>query len=307
MDASTRPPQKRHRSASALAAALVAILFAATELGHASTTDHSSTPNPDILLSTSSSAHNISITTVKSGNEGLQLSARFTETSQDTVKDVAWTIRDDAGEKVFDGITPIANAALPPGDYRVTARYGAAQILQGVTVHEGTKLSVNFILNAGGLRILPRVKGFEGLRLPSLSKIFATTGPLRGQLISTSNTPGEILKIGAGEYRIESRFENGNAVAVTDVKVKSGILSAVNLDHKVGLLNLSAAAKTNSEFQWTIIDDSGAALPPVSGPLATVILKPGHYKASVANSAGAVVNEFNITAGQILNIDLSPP
>ena len=305
MDASTRPPQKRHRSASALAAALVAILLAATQVSHASTTEAPPIPAPDILLSTSSSAHNISITTVKSGNEGLQLSARFTEQSQDTVKDVAWTIRDDAGEKVFEGQTAIADASLPPGDYRVTARYGAAQILQGVTVHEGTKLSVNFILNAGGLRILPRVKGIETLRLPSFSKVFASTGPMRGQLITTSHTAGEILRISAGKYRIESHFENGNAVAVTDVEVKSGIMSAVNIDHKAGLLNLSYATSNETEVQWTIVDANGAELTAVSRALATVILKPGHYKVFVTNLGATKASEFDISAGQILNIDFA--
>ena len=134
-----------------LAAALVAILFSATQLSFASTTEHALLPAPDILVNTESSAHDISIATVKSGNEGLELSARFTEQSQESVTDVAWTIQNEAGEKVFERVTSVADATLPPGDYRVTARYGTAQILQGVTVHEGTKLSVSFILNAGVL------------------------------------------------------------------------------------------------------------------------------------------------------------
>lgn len=303
MDASTRPPQKRHRSASALAATLVAILFAAMPSTQASTTEQALTPNQDTLLNTSSSANDIAITTVKSGNEGLELSARFTEQSQDTVKDVAWTIRDESGEKVFDGTTAIADATLPPGDYGITARYGTAQILQGVTVHEGTKLSISFVLNAGGLRILPRLIGLDSELLPSRSKIFALTGPLRGQLVTTSHTPGEILKMGAGNYRVESSFESGNAFAVTDVNVRSGIMSAVNIDLKAGLLKLSYPAANDGDVQWTIVDDAGETLPPITGALATVILKPGHYKAAVA-SAG-IENEFDIAAGQVLNIDFA--
>ena len=226
MDASTRPAQKRHRSAAPIAAALVAILLTATPVSLASTTEHAPAPTPNTQIDTASSAHDISITTVKFGNEGLELSARFSEQSQETVADVAWTIQSESGDNVFEGVTSIADATLPPGDYKVTARYGTAQILQGVTVHEGTKLSVNFILNAGGLRVLPRIKNLGMQSFPSLSKIFALSGPMRGQLITTSRIPGEILKVSAGDYRIESRFENGNAVAVTDVKVKPGIMSA---------------------------------------------------------------------------------
>ena len=305
MDASTRPPQKRHRSASLLAAALVAILFLATPLSFASTTDHTPVPTPEMVINSETTAHDISITTVKPGTEGLELSAKFTEQSQETVADVAWTINSETGEKVFDGITSVADATLPPGDYRVVARYGTAQILQGVTVHEGTKLSVSFILNAGGLRVLPRVKGVESLQLPSYSKIFALRGPLRGQLITTSHTPGEVLKMSAGGYRVESRFENGNAVAVVDVEVRSGIMSAVNVDHKAGLLNLSAPVANDVEIQWTIVDENGTVLPAVSGALATVILMPGHYKASLTNLGTGPSNEFDISAGQIVNIAIA--
>ena len=287
------------------AATLVAILFSATQPSLASTTEHAPLAAPDAVISTESTAHDISIATVKPGTEGLELSAKFTEQSQETVTDVAWTISSETGEKVFDGITSVADATLPPGDYRVRVRYGTAQILQGVTVHEGTKLSVSFILNAGGLRILPRVKNLGAQNIPSVSKIFALSGPMRGQLVATSHTPGEVLKVNAGQYRIESHFENGNAVAVTDVDVKSGIMSAVNIDHKAGLLNLSAPAANNAEVQWIIVDENGAVLPAVSGALATVILKPGHYKASIKTSGTSPASVFDISAGQIVNIDIA--
>ena len=303
MDASTRPPQKRHRSASNLAAALVAILFSTTQFSFASITEHAPLPAPDILLNTESSAHVISIATVKSGSEGLELSAKFTEQSQETVTDVAWTIQSESGDKVFEGVTSIADATLPPGDYRVTARYGTAQILQGVTVHEGTKLSVSFILNAGGLRVLPRIKNLSVQSIPSLSKIFALSGPMRGQLIATSRIPGEVLKVSAGDYRIESRFENGNALAVTDVNVRPGIMSAVNIDHIAGLakLNMKGAA---SEAQWIVKDQDGQALPVIFETTSDVVLKPGHYTAQ-AQFGGEICNaDFDIEAGQTANVIL---
>ncbi len=307
MDASTRPAQKRHRSAAPIAAALVAILLTATPACLASTTEHAPTPTPDTQIDTASSAHDISITTVKFGNEGLELSARFTEQSQEPVADVAWTIRNTTGEKVFDGITSVADATLPPGDYRVTARYGAAQILQGVTLHEGTKLSVNFILNAGGLRILPRVKGLGAQTLPSLTKVFALSGPLHGQLITSSHTPGEVLKVSAGEYRIESRFENGNAVAVTDVKVKPGVMSAVNIDHVAGLAQLSYRDALGQDMRWTITDETGIRLLEFGQLTTSLVLKPGHYRASTTGVTEKPSIDFEIRTGEIQSLVLGAP
>ena len=304
MDVSTRPPQKRHRSAARIAAALMAILIPITQTSYASTSEHAPTLSPDVLISSAPSAQDISILNVKSGVEGLELSARFTESARENIRDIDWTISDAAGEKVFTGVTTVADASLPPGNYRISARYGAAEFIQGVTVHQGTKLSVRFVLNAGALRILPRIKGLDPQTIPSLNKVFALSGPLQGQLISASRNPGEILKVSAGSYRIESRFQNGNAVAVTDVKVRSGILSAVNVDHIAGLAKLTYLGAASQDVQWIIRDKTGKALPTLFGPQADLVLNAGRYHVEVIALKQTLFTDMEITQGKTSIVNL---
>jgi hypothetical protein len=304
MDASTRPPQKRHRAKLHLAASLVAVYLAAA-VGAQGATNNSIEPllatKPMILAPL---AHDIGIKTVKSGQEGLELSARFTESGIERARDINWTIRDHMGVVVFDGIATLVDAVLAPDDYQVEATYGSAHILQGLTVHEGTKLAVSFILNAGGLRILPRVNGASFPQPPSHSIIYAVDGPLTGQLITTSYTPGEIIKLSVGDYRIENRFEAGNAVAVTDIHVKAGVMSAVEIDHQAGVARLNFQGQTSDEVQWVLSDGNGATLPPLFGAISEAVLKPGHYAATAQTLGNRATTEFEIRVGETRDIVL---
>jgi hypothetical protein len=303
MDASTRPPHKRHRAAAHLARCLVAIYIAAAPQAHSATNNQDALPATKPLI-TAPAAHDIAITTVKPGQEGLELSARFSEENQELVQGISWNIRNESGDTVFNGITTMADAALPPGDYQVEAAYGTAHILQGVSVHEGTRLSVSFILNAGGLRVLPRIKGVDLPEVASRSMVYALSGIARGQLITTSHTPGEIIKITAGDYRIESRFDGGNAVAVTEVHVKPGIMSAVEIDHLAGVAQLSFVGPADVNVQWTITDEQGATLAPLTGLVANLVLKPGSYVADATVAGKTLTAKFNISAGQMRDIIL---
>jgi hypothetical protein len=303
MDASTRPPHKRHRAAAYLARCLVAIYIAAAPQAHSATNNQDALPSTKPLI-TAPAAHDIAITTVKSGQEGLELSARFSGENQDLVQGINWSIRNESGDMVFNGVTTMADAALPPGDYQVEAAYGTAHILQGVSVHEGTRLSVSFILNAGGLRVLPRVKGVGLPEVASRSMVYALSGIARGQLITTSHTPGEIIKITAGDYRIESRFDGGNAVAVTEVHVKPGIMSAVEIGHLAGVAHLSFIGTSEGDVQWTITDESGITLPTLNGLEANLVLKPGHYIADARVSGEILTTNFDIAVGETSEITL---
>jgi major membrane immunogen (membrane-anchored lipoprotein) len=304
MDASTRPPQKRHQAFGHLALCLVAVLFSVTPLQAATNNNADALPAEQKQIP-APAAHDVAITTVEFGQEGLQLSARFTENGPEIVQDVDWSIRNNAKDVVFKGITSIADAALPPGDYQVEATYGTAHIVQGLSLQQGTKVDVSFVLNAGGLRLLPRVKGINAA-VANRSMVYALTGIFKGQLITTSHNPGEVIKMSAGTYRIESRFDGGNAVAVTDVEVKAGKMTAVQIDHKAGLANLSIAGVDDADVQWTIIDENGATLPPISGAVATLVLKPGHYLVDATVAGTKRSTEFDIAIGQTQDVSFTP-
>jgi hypothetical protein len=300
MDASTRPPQKRHRAKLHLAACLVAVYFAASIGAHSATKskeDALPANNPLLLMP---AAHDIGVSTVKSGQEGLVLSARFSENGTELVRDVNWKIRNRYGKEVFNGTSTNIDAILAPDDYQIDAIYGSAQVTQGVTVHAGTKLMVSFVLNVGGLRILPHLNGKFSASATSHSTIYSTAG----QLVMTSFTPGEIIKLNAGEYRIENRFDAGNVVAVTNIRVNAGRMSAVEINHHVGIATLKYTGDTTANLQWIITDVQGITLPALTGRTPDIILRPGHYKVRVTGQSN--LTEFEIAADEEKLIVVSP-
>jgi hypothetical protein len=303
MDASTRPPPKRHRASLYLAACLVAVYFDVTSsLG---AVNSQSDPLPAIKpLFLAPAAHDIGIESVKSGAEGLQLSARFSENGGELVRDVTWKIRTNSGGEVFNGITTTVDAVLTPNDYQVEAIYGTAHIVQDVSVQPGTRLTVNFVLNAGGLRVLPRVKNIGWPNMTNQSNVFLLSGTTRGQLVTTSFTPGEVLKLFAGDYRIESQFENSNVVAVTDVHVRPGIMSAVDINYIAGMARVSLGWLTQSTVSWTI-SDATSRISFEGANTAELVLKPGHYQVAASIAGLIYTTNFDLKIGQTIEVIIS--
>ena len=119
-----------------------------------------------------------------------------------------------------------------------------------------------------------------------------------------SSDLGEVLNVSEGAYRIESVFASGNAVAVTDVNVKAGYTSAVNIDHIAGLAKLNVTGNAEREVRWQIKDDKGNELPAFVAIDAEVVLKPGHYFAEAQLGDQNLKTDFQIDAGKTSEINL---
>jgi hypothetical protein len=154
----------------------------------------------------------------------------------------------------------------------------------------------------GGIRILPRLKNLGPAPADAQSLVYAVSGHNKGKLITISTTPGEILRVEAGDYRIESRFAAGNAVAVADVHVKPGIMSAVEIDHAAGLARLAYVGAPDANVSWQVTDAGGEALPAIKGLSANVVLKPGSYVARAKIGSESLTANFVITEGQARDI-----
>ena len=304
-DHSTRALQIRReksaKSAAFLAAVLflvLAALFAATVAHGASSTNEENALAVDVPSVQNNTAHEVAIEIVKPGNEGLELTARLSETGGLIERDISWTLRDAQGAVVYDDNSALANISVPPGDYSVEANYGSAHFAQTLTLLEANRLIVSFVLDVGGIRVLPRVQGLGLPPTQTQSLVYALSGHNKGKLITISKMPGEILRVEAGDYRIESRFAAGNAVAVADVHVRPGIMSAVEIDHAAGLARLSYVGAPNAEVSWLVINDKGEALPAIDGLSANVVLKPGTYVAKAQIGDEFLTANFDISAGQ---------
>ena len=301
-DLSTRALQIRRQKSVTSAALLTAVLFLspfafADALGAPKTTEESAVAVMAPKFQTRV-AHDIAIEIVKPGNEGLELSARLSESGGLIERDISWTLRDAQGGVVYDQNTKLAHVALPPGDYSVEARYGSASFSQSLTLLEANRLMVSFVLEVGGIRVLPRVQGLGLTAAQTQSLVYALSGADKGKLITISKLPGEILRVKSGDYRIESRFATGNAVVVVDVHVNAGLMSAVEIDHAAGLARLSYVGSPDAHVSWLVTDDHGKELPTIDGLSASVVLKPGAYTAKAKVGTELLTASFDIAAGQ---------
>jgi hypothetical protein len=304
-DLSTRSTHIRHQRLVRLAPALVAVLFFSTADTQAtSQKPNSFSPAPHELNLPASGE--MAITTVASGQEGLELSAIYTPDGVALVENVNWKISDQDQALIYDKTTSVVALYLAPGEYHVEAVFGSMHHEEVVSVRPGTRIGMSFVMNAGALRVLPRVKGIDQFGLSSTSKIFALSGVEKGKLVAICHRPGEVLNVAAGAYRIESKFSAGNAVAVADVTVKAGYTSAVNIDHIAGVAKLNVAGNDAREVEWQIVDDKGTALPSQTGITVELILKPGHYFAAAKLGEQNLKTEFQIDAGQASEINLNP-
>ncbi len=248
--------------------------------------------------------HEISITQVKPGQETATLSARLTEINLSLAKDVTWRVRNGASDLVYDDRATTAAMALAPGYYTVEARFGAITLEESFTLLEGNSITLNFVLNAGALRILPRIKGMLTADINSHTRIFALSGKAKGKLVKETDEPGEVISLTAGRYRLENRMVLGNALAVTDVKVQPGVMSAVEIDHHAGLARLSYVGAADAKVEWQIMRGPVMELGNINSLNASVVLRPGNYTAVARVGGERLTASFQIREGEARDIML---
>lgn len=254
---------------------------------------------PEIEEVDTNVASEIRIELTRPGQEGLFLNARLSEDGGLINLPIAWRVKAYGGETLLTRDADFAELPAEPGDYVVEARYGTVQIERKLTLLEGQRLGVTFVLNAGGLRILPKLQEIGLPAARPFTSIYKASGIDGGALVAITDEPGEILRVGAGAYRIESRFQPGNASAMTEVTVKPGLLSAVEIDMSAGIARLAAPGSEDRDVVWFITDAKGEALPGVPGPAADVVLKPGRYKLRTRIDGSDRASAFTIEPGKI--------
>lgn len=257
----------------------------------------------DVTHSISAPPETTSISLAPVGSESVELTARFTQDSTNYAQGIDWKIKTVLGEVVHASTGEIADVKLHPGSYELLVSYGNVSIDETLNLPEQTKIAVNFVLNAGALRVLPRLKGVDGVTLPTTVQVFAINGRDNGKLVATSHQAGELIRLASGHYRIQTSFEGGNIAAMTDTEVKPGILRALDIDHHGGVVHLSASNGTTATT-WAIHDDNGALVTPPSGAETELALKPGHYLAEATLGNRVLRKDIHVSEGQVADIAL---
>jgi hypothetical protein len=277
---------------------LAALLFAAPAALASSTAAIDRTPS--IARSGTDVGAEVRIELTHPGNEGLRFNARLSEDGGFITRPISWEVKDLDGETLLTRDADVAELPAEPGDYLVVASYGAVKVERKVTLLTGERLAVTFVLNVGGLRILPKL---EQLGSPAAARpftsVYKASGSGGGTLVAITEEPGEILRLGAGSYRVESRFQPGNAEATAEVTVKPGLLSAVEIGMNAGIARLDASGSGEHEIYWIITDAKGEVLPSIPGPSADVVLKPGRYTLRTQIDNAEKTSAFTIEPGRV--------
>jgi hypothetical protein len=276
---------------------LAALLFASPATAASSTAAIDQTP--EIARSGADVGAEVRIELTRPGNEALSFNARLSEDGSVINWPISWEVKALGGEILLSRDAGGASLAAEPGDYVVEAGYGAVKVERRVTLLSGQRLAVTFVLNAGGLRILPKLKQLGLPAAHPFTSIYKSSGVDGRILVAITEEAGDILRLGAGSYRIESRFQPGNAEAVTEVTVKPGQLSAVELDMTAGIARLDASGAGEREIYWIITDAKGETLPGIPGPTADVVLKPGRYVLRTRIEGTERISTFTIVPGRV--------
>lgn len=218
------------------------------------------------------------------GNEGLDLAARLTASGGFITRPVGWQIFErDAdlglvGRKVLSDKTPVMEAKLQPGAYRIKVNYGFASASRDITILPQSRVGVTFILNVGGVRTLSRVAGMNAAQHGNAHhSIIALPDNKPEKLITENVAQGETIRLSAGQYRIESRFENGNTLAIANVTIKPGILTSLNIDHQAALAKLALLSANNKSVNWSVFSIKGKWTKTGKNKNPAMILTPGRY------------------------------
>jgi hypothetical protein len=241
--------------------------------------------------------HELRMEETRPGAETLALTARLKAGGGRINRPIGWTLRQD-GRVVFSLDAAGADIAIAPGRYEVEARYGAVTVRQPLELPKRRAVDLTLILNVGGVRTLASA-GSEPLppAIAATQTLYAL-GAAAPEVVTASSQAGEILRVGAGQYRVESVLTPGNVTAETTVTVKPGILSAVEITHRASIVRLDVAAGQ----RWRLTEiGSGWTLEGASAADA-VALKAGRYRLEQQGRA----EDFSVDGVSGRTVSLAP-
>jgi hypothetical protein len=235
--------------------------------------------------------HELRIALTRQGTESIELAARLSEDAGVITRPIAWTIR-RGGDTVFRDELPVVDRVIEPGDYVVEAAYGMVRVAQSVTVLAGQSIGLTLILNVGGMRALAVVKDVAAVR--GISSRYDVYDEESGRLVGRSQEAGEVIRLRSGKYLVESRLLPGNTLARSNIVVKPGILSSLEIRHEAGI----AAIDLADALPWTIRDLSSGWSASGTGSQDAVVLAPGIYEFESGSPGRQRLASFTITAGE---------
>jgi hypothetical protein len=191
--------------------------------------------------------------------------------------------------------------SLAPGDYVVHVSFGMASAAKAVHLKD-TAREV-FELPAGGIKLEGRVGDakipptaitfdiFQGSQFEPGSKTPLVQGVLTG----------DVVVVPEGNYYIVSNYGDTNAVVRSDIRVQTGKLTEVTVNHRAALITLKLAGEHGGDAiantTWSIITPGGDLIKESTGVFPRVVLAEGDYRAIARNEGRTFERDFKVVTG----------
>jgi hypothetical protein len=250
----------------------------------------------------------------------VSLVAYLTDTSPAITQGLVWRVfRDGARSDGKARLVATYKEASPtlrlePGTYRINVALGRANLTRKITVTGDQPGKETFVLNAGGLRVVPLLT--NGERASEKLVSFDVESDERddyGQRtkVVVGAKAGIVLRLNAGIYSIVSRYGDANAVARAEVSVEAGKLSEVSLTHPAAQVSFKLVTRGGgdaiSETEWSVANAQGDTVKESSGALPSHILAPGTYVARAKHAGRLYKRDFAVNAGDNVLVEVIMP
>lgn len=201
-----------------------------------------------------------------------------------------------------------ATVELPPGDYLVHAAFGRAAATKRVTVSPDNRLE-SIVLNAGGLK-LDAVVGDEQPVPPQRLSFEILQESQSGELVTVMATaiPGLVVRLGAGNYHVISRYGDVNAVVRADLQVEAGKLTEAVMRHSSAEVTLKLVSSEGGEAlantSWTVLTEVGDAVHESIGAFPSLVLAEGNYTAVAKHQDQIYSRDFTVEPGANRDVEV---
>ncbi len=218
---------------------------------------------------------------------------------------LSWRIYDSPAEKRASLIASSKEASprfdLPPGAYIIHVTYGLASASRRIILAQ-QNVNERVAISAGGLSLSARV---GDIPIPServaFSVYVAQGSDPEGRLVAENIPTGKVLYLPSGLYRVVSRYGRTNAIATTDLRIDSGVLSHATLTHRAATVTLKLVRQKGAEAlggtRFSVLTPGGDIVREISGAFPTLTLAEGEYLILARNSGKLYSEDAVIKSG----------
>jgi hypothetical protein len=245
---------------------------------------------------------------VPAGQVALMVSARFGREPPQVSGALHWRIYPDKPDQagVFRVLREERAAApifvLPPGGYVVHVSFGLATAVKRVQLRSET-VRETFELAAGGARFEGRV-GDSRIPAGQISFDVYRGSQFEGgdkRPIAANVATTDLVLLPEGTYHVVSNYGDSNAIVRSDIRVQTGKLTDVIVNHRAAVITLKLVNDRGGEAlantQWSVLTPGGDVVKEAVGAFPKVILAEGDYSVVARNEGKMFPGKFKVEPG----------